>query len=237
MKLSPRMITDSWELKLTALGLAILLWAAVRSEDPARFTMRNVPVQVRVTDGSWVQVAAPAPSNVTVEFRGPVRELLRLAFAQATLVIPAEDVEDTLEAYRPRQEWLEYEGRFDNLAVDAVRPNVVYVSYQPIATRMVPVAVRLDTPLKATMRFEAPPSAQPARVMVQGPRNRVESIDSVVVHVTDVEAALRAGEVELPIDTAGLGFTVAPDEVLVRVRAVPVDTVPTSPVLGGAGWL
>lgn len=234
LRMSPSLLTHAWHLKLTALGLALLLWAAVRSEEPARFTMNDVPVQLRLTEEGWVRGGEPDPATVAVEFVGPVRDLVRLAFAEATLVIPVEDIEDTLEAYRPRAEWLEYDARFDDLRVDRITPAAVQVPFQPIVRRLVPVAVRLDSPLKPSTRLVGPPRAEPARVMVEGPRNRILALDSLIVRIADVESALGAGSVRLMIDTTGLGMNVDPREVVVRVRALPRDSVALGPATGAA---
>lgn len=228
LKVTPGMIMESWQLKLTALGLAVLLWAAVQSEDMRRFTMRDVPVELRMTERGWVPVGEPDPATMSVDFIGPVGELVRLAFAEATLVIPIDDVEDTLEIYRPRTEWLEYDGRFENLRVEEMRPATMRLRFQPIETRMVPIAVRLDSPLKRTTRLDGPPTPEPTRVLVQGPRDRVQSLDSLVVRIADVEGALRTGSVRLLIDTTGTGVSVQPREVVVRIRAlrdIPPDSV------------
>ena len=238
-KLTPGLITESWHLKLTALGLAILLWAAVQSEDLRRFTMRDVPVELRMTERGWVPIGEPEPATVSVDFIGPVGELVRLAFAEARLVIPVDDVEDTLELYRPSREWIEYEGRFESLRVEEMRPASLRQRFQPIETRMVPVAVRLASPLKRTTRLDGPPTVEPARVLVQGPRDRVEELDSLIVRVADVERALRNGAVRLRIDTANTGVGVSPTEVIVRMRLAPPDTTSADSVaaepIPGAG--
>lgn len=225
IRLHPGLLTESWQLKLTALGLALLLWAAVRSEDTTRFTMRDVPVDVRLTDDDWVRAGPVEPATVTVYFRGPVRELVRLAFAEATLVVPVEHVEDTVEMYRPQPEWIEYEGRFEGLRIDEIQPAVVRLEFEPIVRRNVPVAVRLSEEIKATTRLAGPPIASPGFVFVEGPRSRVQAVDSVVARVRNVESALRQGAVRVPLDTAGLGLTIVPAEVRVDIRTVPDSAV------------
>ncbi len=230
-RLRPGLVTDSWELKLTALGLALLLWAAVRSEDTTRFTMNDVPVDVRLADDDWVSAGAVEPRTVSVDFRGPVRELVRLVFAEATLVVPVEDVEDTVELFRPQPEWLEYDGRFENLRVDEIQPAVVRLAFEPIVRRNVPVVVQLGSALKPTTRLAAPPRASPATVFVEGPRSRVQAIDSIVARVRDVEGALRRGTIHVPLDTAGLDLTIVPAEVRVEIRALP-DSVARAPSAG-----
>ena len=218
-RLRPGLITDSWELKLTSLGLAVLLWAAVRSEESSRFTMHDVPVDLRLTDTDWVVEGAAQPTSVSVDFRGPVRELIRLAFDRATLVVPVEDVEDTLELRRANADWLEFEGRFENLLVEEIRPAVLRMRFQPIERRMVPVSVRLPDGIETAAR----PVIEPAEVMVEGPRNRLSALDSVIVRVLDLEAALD-GAVPLQLDTAGIGLAVRPIDV--RVRFEPVVEPP-----------
>ena len=219
-RLRSGLITDSWELKLTALGLAVLLWAAVRSEESTRFTMQDVPVEMRLTDDDWVVDGAIEPRIVSVDVVGPVRELIRLAFAEASMIVPVEDVEDTVELYRTRAEWVEFDGRFEGLRVDEIQPAVLRMRFQPIERRMVPVAARLNGDLSSSARRVI----EPAEVLVEGPRNRVEAIDSIVVHVPDLGAVLD-GSVSLPLDTTGSGVTVQPAGV--RVHFEPVAPAPT----------
>lgn len=233
-RLRPGLVTDSWELKLTALGLALLLWAAVRSEDTTRFTMRDVPIDVRLADEGWVSAGTVEPRTVTVDFRGPVRELVRLAFAEATLVVPVEDVEDTVELYRPQAEWIEYDGRFESLRVDDIEPAIVRLMFEPIERRTVPVVVELGSALKATTRLAAPPAASPASVFIEGPRSRVQAVDAIVARVEDVEEALRRGAVRVPLDTTGLGLTILPAEVRVEIRALTDSAAAPPPPAGAA---
>ena len=217
-RLRPGLITDSWELKLTALGLAVLLWAAVRSEETTRFTMRDVPVELRLTDQAWLVEGDVEPTMVDVDVTGPVRELVRLAFAEATIVVPVDNVEDTLELYRPRGEWIEFDGRFENLRIDEIQPAVIRMRFQPIERREVPVSLRLEPGMATSAR----PVIEPAAVMVEGPRNRVAALDSIVAHVPSLEEALD-GNVRLPLDTAGLGVAVQPAIVSVRFEPVTED--------------
>ncbi len=233
LRLTPGLVTDSWELKLTALGLALLLWAAVRSEELTRFTMHDVPVSVRLADDGWITDGAVQPAAVTIDVRGPVRELIRLAFAQATLIVPVEDVEDTLELYRARPEWLELDGRFEGVRVDEIEPSVLRLRFQPIERRAETVAVRLESQLKASTRLAAPPTARPAEVVIEGPRSRVQAIDSVYARVIDVERALREGSIDAEIDTLGTGVTASPAQVVVRIQVAP-DSTPSPVSLGEA---
>ena len=220
-RLRPGLVTDSWELKLTALGLAVLLWAAVRSEESSRFTMRDVPVELRLTDQAWVANGAGEPRTVSFDVVGPVRELVRLAFAEATMAVPVEDVEDTLELYRPRAEWVEFSERFENLRIDEIQPAALRFRFQPIERRTVPVAARLDGDLDSSARRVI----EPAEVLIIGPRNRVNRIDSMIVRVPDLAAVLD-DTVALPLDTVGTGVSVHPQGVRVYFEPVPQIVAP-----------
>ncbi|HEX6640393.1 MAG TPA: hypothetical protein VF215_04740 [Thermoanaerobaculia bacterium] len=220
IRLRPGLITDSWELKLTALGLAVLLWAAVRSEESTRFTMRDVPVELRLTDQAWVADGAVVPGTVTFDVVGPVRELVRLTFAEATMAVPVEDVEDTLEFYRPRADWIEFSERFENLRIEQIQPAALRFRFQPIERRMIPVAARLEGDLDSSARRVI----EPAEVLVIGPRNRVSVLDSLVVRVPDLAAVLD-DTVALPLDTAGTGVSAHPHGVSVYFEPVQeIDT-------------
>ena len=74
-------LTREWPLKLAALGLAILLWTAVRIGAVSRQEIPEVPVQVQLTDPEWQIVSDPAPSAVSVTFSGPARHLFGAWFA------------------------------------------------------------------------------------------------------------------------------------------------------------
>ncbi|HLM66524.1 MAG TPA: hypothetical protein VK358_03310, partial [Longimicrobium sp.] len=78
MRLSAQLLTYNWRLKLSALGLAVLIWALVSSE---QVTSQWIPVRVDpvVRDPRFVISEAPEPQEVRVQFTGPGRELWELA--------------------------------------------------------------------------------------------------------------------------------------------------------------
>ena len=75
--LSLHSLTYNWRLKLAALGLAVLIWAAVSSEQE---TSQWIPIRVDavVQDPEYVLAGAPDPAEVRVRFSGPGRELWEL---------------------------------------------------------------------------------------------------------------------------------------------------------------
>jgi hypothetical protein len=54
-------LTHNWLLKITALGLAFLLWSVVKADN--RVSIENVPIQVVNRDGDWVLSQRPDPPH------------------------------------------------------------------------------------------------------------------------------------------------------------------------------
>lgn len=241
MRLSPALITENWQLKLTAVGLALLLWTAVRSETSVPYTTQ-VPVAVQSADPDWVRVAPPAPQQVTVSFTGPVRELIRLALNEPRLVVPIEDVNDTVETHRIQRDWLDLGTRFESLRIDNISPEGIRAFHQPLEQRMVPVRVRLAGRLPEGFVLDGPPLTQPAQVDVRGPRNRVLALDSIPATLEELPRAPGIGTTTAiaTVDTSELGVHVSPVEIEVTLplaRRPSADTLARERSAPGGGPL
>ena len=90
-RLSPRSLARNWQLKLAAVGLAILLWALVRAEQPTEQWV-GVQVEPQVLDPDYVVSAAPRPGVVQVRFAGKWRELGELALDKPVIVLHIRNV-------------------------------------------------------------------------------------------------------------------------------------------------
>ncbi len=62
-------LLHNWRLKLSALALAVFLWAIVQTEPTNQETFSSVPVMVQIADTGWTTSGPPTP--MTVELRGP----------------------------------------------------------------------------------------------------------------------------------------------------------------------
>src|SRR5262245_12402035 len=69
-----RRVTGNWPMKLTALALAAVLWAAVAAEEPST---QRVAITLRVTAPEGRPLTRSLPTIHGV-FAGPARELLKL---------------------------------------------------------------------------------------------------------------------------------------------------------------
>ena len=85
-RFSLRGLARRWQLKLAAVGLAVLLWALVRAEQPTEQWV-GVRVEPQVLDPDYVLNGAPAPMVVQVRFAGKWRELGKLALERPVIVL------------------------------------------------------------------------------------------------------------------------------------------------------
>lgn len=128
-----RGLTHNLSLKLASLGLALLLWVAVRADAPARIAIGGVPVEVQVSAPGWTVVEPPAPEAVTVVFSGPAYELIQLTRERPRVVIPVEEVVDTVEARPIRVGWVRVRATLERTRVEDVRPPTVRLLFRRTA--------------------------------------------------------------------------------------------------------
>lgn len=222
-------VSRDWTLKLTAVGISLLLWAVVRSEELTTVTLHDVPVQVHVRDPNWELAGRPTPRRVSLQLTGPVRELLRLQVGGPRVLVPVEEVRDSVVVAVIRSAWVDLGADVSRTRVDDIVPTTVRLVLDPVASRDIPVSLPTRGTLPAGVRFTGPVEVEPGAIRVSGPRRRLARLDSVrlppldLVHLTDTTA------IEMEIDTAGLaGLLVRPTSVRVRVP-VAADSLAGAP--------
>ena len=202
MKLSTGLITNNWRLKLAALGLAMLIWAVVSSE---QVTSQWIPVRVDpvVRDPEYVLSGPAEPSEVRVQFTGPGRELWELALDRPVLVLPLSGVGDR-RAFPVDPSMLRIPAGLA-VRVQDIRPAVVRVDLQRLSSRVVPVRVRIGG--RSMERYVVGEELEilPAEVRVTGPADRLAALTSVTTErfeiVPETDSTFTR---QVEIDTAGL---------------------------------
>jgi hypothetical protein len=217
VRLSLRRLTARWRLKLAALALAILLWIVVSAEQP---TTQWLPVRVDavVRDPDYVMSGGPEPATVRVRFRGPGRELWELALERPVLVLPLRDVGNARSfAVDPAMVNIP-EGIRNVQAVD-VRPAVVRLDLQRLATRTVPVRARIGTRSLQHYVVSDTPVVIPAVVRLTGPEEALSRIDAISTRAFEIVPDDSTFSQRVNLDTTGLaGITLSGQEVRVRGR-------------------
>ena len=218
MSLTPRDIVHNWRLKLTALGLSVLLWALVQTEPRNAETVPGVPVVLEMSDTMWSPSGAPSPAAVELRLSGPAREIILLARTGTEVRVPVGEVgsQDTLITLR--RDWVVL-GEGSGLSVESVTPAAVRVAFEPAVGRSVPISLRTQGVLPGHLALASPLGLNPQVVRVRGPESRVVGLDSVPLRPLDLSTVSGSGVFELPVDTTGLGgVLVRPSSATVAIR-------------------
>jgi len=227
----PRIASRNWRLKLAALGLAVFLWALVRTEPRTGVNLFTVPVSAQVSDLEWVLAGEPDPPTVQVRLRGPTEDLIQLARAGTTLRVPLDSVWSADTLVQLRRDWLLL-ARESGLVVEDISPGAVRLLLQPTLTALLPLSARTRGDLERDLALAAPLSLNPQTVRVRAPAHRIRALDSIPLEPLDLSQVTASGSYPVAVDTTGLGqVSVSPLAATVGVRLEPameriLDEVP-----------
>lgn len=213
-----RVLVHNWRLKLSALGLSVLLWALVQTEPSNQETFSSVPVRVQIADTGWTTSGPPTPANVELRLAGPPREIIRLAREGTSVQIPVSAVgsQDTLITLR--REWVQL-GQRAGVSIESLSPPNVRVSFERAQTRLVPVSARLVGRIRDHLALASGIDVSPQLVRLRGPESRVTGLDSVPLEPFDLSEVNRSGAFTVPVDTSGLlGASVVPQTATLDIR-------------------
>jgi YbbR domain-containing protein len=216
-QISGGLVENLW-LKLLALGLAALLWFIITNREP---TARSVSVQLKLTLDSSLVLQVP-PEDINAIVQGAPADLLKLGSRRATITrqINAQAPDTLVIDISPGD--VELPASVAGLlSVTDVFPKSVTLQFVRTLSRR--VAVRSSVRVMGVLPNVQPTIAvDPATVEISGPRRAVAQVafvrtDSAVIAIGDSLPH------QVPIDTTGLGITVKPEQVRVRViqRRIP----------------
>ena len=118
----------NWQLKLAAFAIAIVLWFVVQGDKPYTYRM-SLPVRVANQDAEWVLTREPSPSHVVVEFSGAYRDLIALRSADPSIVVPVQDVRDSVQRRALQRSWVDVGSAEGSVAVGPIRPDTVRLAF------------------------------------------------------------------------------------------------------------
>ncbi|MGD2044775.1 MAG: YbbR-like domain-containing protein [Gemmatimonadota bacterium] len=217
----PSALLRNWQLKLSALGLSIFLWALVQTEPLSEETFSSVPVVVEVLDTAWSLAADPDPETVELRLGGPAREIIRLVRDGTTVRVPITAVSSRDTVVTLQREWVEL-GQRAGLTVESLSPPTLTLSFEPAMTKAVPISRRVQGQLPPDLAFSADLRVDPEAAEVRGPESRVAGLDSIPLAPLDLSRIRDSEIVTLAIDTSGLGgASVTPPDAMVGVRVEP----------------
>lgn len=221
-----------WALKLTALALAFLLWTIVRADEPSTYDM-DIEVRVVNNDADWVVAAAPMPNTIRTRFRGPIGELFRTASDRPYVLVPIDQVTDSVETLALRRNWVRMPPGTDNTEVTDFQPSTVRLSFDRVSTRLIPVAVGVLGEPAPGYELAGRPEVEPSAVRASGAQRDLMRIDTLRLPAIDLRDRRALDTLEMTIDTAGSGLIISPRTVRVVVPIRPIlDDGPALPPAG-----
>ena len=204
--------TENLWLKAVSLGLAVLLWYVITQKEP---TATSIPVKLNLRlDTSLALRNQPAQMIAVVQ--GTAAELGRIEGRSATITRSINaDTPDTIVLSLSRNDVVLPEN-MGGARVTDIQPKSVRLEFVQTLTRRVPVrseirVVGADSVLQPAIRID------PERVEITGPRQTVSQIAFVR---TDTSMILATDSLshQVGLDTTGLGITVKPSTVRVRLQ-------------------
>jgi hypothetical protein len=217
-------LTNDLLLKLTALGLAFLLWTLVENDN--QVGIDDIPVTVANGDAGWVLAAEPEPTAVRVVFSGPVRELIRVAAERPEILVPIDSVRDSTDVIVLRPSWVALGNGMDNTRVEEITPRTVRVRFDRVATRMVPVVAPVMGVPPAGFELAGPVVLEPPMVRVSGAGRLLAALDTVRIPAIDLGRRTTTDTFTVSIDSLGPGIITVPREVraILTIRPVRADS-------------
>lgn len=218
----PKSLLRNWRLKLSALGLAIFLWALVQTEPLSQETFSAVPVMVEIADTMWTTAGSPTPPTVELRLGGPAREIIRLAREGTSVLIPVSAVGSRDTVIALQRDWVQL-GQGAGLTVESVSPATLRVSFEQAVTKSIPLSLRLQGELPGDLALSSDIGVSPQAVVVRGPESRLDGLDSIALEPFDLGTVRDSDVFTVAVDTSGLaGASVVPRDVMVGVQVEPV---------------
>lgn len=172
-------VLNDWELKVLALAISIGLWWIV-GRDPVVESMVTAPVEFRHAPDNLVMIS-DSSFEVQVTVSGPERLVRSLKPADVSAVLDltgAKPGEHTFDL-GPRQVLVPR-----GLAVTRVVPSQMHIDFSPSATRTVEVRPRVIGNFVSGYGI-TDVTADPATIAIEGPRSRVNAIDTALTDPVD----------------------------------------------------
>lgn len=230
-------ILRNWPIKVTALALSAMLWAAVAAQEPAS---QLVPVRLSIEPPPGRALTQPPP-EVQALFAGTAREIFKL-YSDPPVV------KKVIPETRSSRVTVEISTQDINLTTDAavtaqdIRPRQFELYLDSIDTRSVPIELRVHVRPETGFDLVGGIRVIPDSVVLIGPLTVVREITSVPTIVDTIRGVRQSFTRPVSLDTTGLRVAVAqPREVSITAEIVEIITrvlanVPVT-IVGREDWV
>jgi hypothetical protein len=193
-------LVDNWPIKLTALGLAAIVWAAVAAEEP---TTQLIPVLLEVHPPAERSIVGSLP-DVQALVQGTARELIKLYATPPTIEAT---LPDTISGatYQLPLSIGDIEG-LEGVAVSVqqIEPRSITIVLDEISRRTVPVVHQVTIEPDSGYVLIGRPRVSPPTVILEGAQSQLALVDTVYTVPLELTAVVSSQRRRVPLDTASL---------------------------------
>ena len=185
-----RVFVHNIGLKVVSLLLAVGLWMVVARDPIAEIEVR-VPIEFHNLPDN-LEIDSASFTDAQIRVRGPERVIHRLQAADIR-------TEVNLAGVQPGERTFDLTGRQvvvpQDLEVVQIIPGQFHLSFDNRATRVVEIRPRVTGTFASGMRV-AEVIADPPKLMITGPRRRVEAVETAITDPVDVSGVMTRASFE-----------------------------------------
>ena len=203
MRFFPEVLARNWQLKVSALAMAALLWTVPQLETQGSYVLEDVPVIVQLNDLEWALLEDPLPPTVSVTISGSTRTLMALRADRPSILVPVDVVSsaDTVILLLPP--WLRTSVGED-ISVEGLAPAEVRLAFERMEVKPANLLFQSTGSLPAGLSLARIPEVSPEFVRVRGPASRLGELTVLRLMPLDLSGLRNSGSFDLPVDTTGL---------------------------------
>ena len=171
-------------LKLISLGLAVGLWLAV-ARDPVAEVAVDVPIEFHNIPQN-LEISSENIPRAQIRLRGPERAVHRLQPADVYAEIELSGLNPSERTFDLTAQQIHKPTELD---VVQVVPSQFHLTFDTRLTRQVPVRPRVVGSFAPGFAI-AQVKVEPATIIISGPKQRTEDVDSAITDPIDVTGAM-----------------------------------------------
>lgn len=181
-RLARKIFLEDLGLKLLALGITLVIWFAVTSENKP-ITIRAA-VQLNFVRPANLEIGNDPPRTVDAILNGSRQKLDSLTLLDLVATVDLQDSKAGERVVRltPQRVAIELP---EGVRIESFQPSTISVRLEPRVERQLPVEVRIDgTPAEGTEVYGT--TATPSTVKIQGPASHVGSLQRAATETVSV---------------------------------------------------
>lgn len=179
-----RIFLDDWLIKVFAVIITLSLWFGVTGlNKPITTRLNGVSLKPRVS--SNLEIVNAPTTEVDLIITGDKRKIDQINPENLIISLDLTDVSAGDQSIQLTPDNINIELP-PGVKIDDIQPSKIAIKLEPVIEREVPVEIETEGELPEGYEFSAPPTVNPAKVVVRGPASFVNSLNSVSTERIDL---------------------------------------------------